>query len=181
MSSFYDKIEKYHSKQKKNIRKKFDFDKNYKYKFTKDKHNNHIIEVYNNDRLELKAKYEIIGLYNLINSVWYWAWNISSVNRALTKESQKVHELAKDIKDNYKKYLPDEADELHYISTNGNFFMTYDNIIKLIKLILYLSKSEWYLFLAHNKNDTTIQSQNAKNSDLQRMEYILLKQIIQFG
>lgn len=184
MNSFYNKIDSYHSKQKKNIKKKFDPNQNYKYKFTKDKQGNHIIEIYDDEnKIKLKAIYEIIGLYNLINSVWYWAWDISFVNRALTKESLKIKELAKDIKNNYKKYLPDEADQLYFVSTNGTFFITTENVTRLIKLLLYLSKGEWYLFIAHNKNDSMIQSQNLDNQNLdnQRIEYILLKKIIQFG
>jgi hypothetical protein len=181
ITSFYDKVEKYHASQKKNIKSKFNPDKNYKYKFSKDKHNNHIIEVFDDTTLKLKAKYEVIGMYNLSNSIWYWAWNISFINKGLTNESKKVRDFAKDIKENYKKYPSDEADQLHYVSTNGNFYISYDNVIRLIKLALYLSKGKWYLFLAHDKKNTTVQSQNAKNSNLQKMEYILIKEIIQFG
>lgn len=198
-NNFISKMNKYFDKKKieydnlfqsdnKNSRNKLNFF------FGKDKNNDYIVEIRKDNNLILKGHYEVIGIYNIQNSVWYWGWNLGSfIDRKLTKFSKKVKKFSNYIKDNQNKFNPQQADELYYKTRNGNFYTSSNNLLQLIKLSLYLSKGEWFLsickgnhistnFIDYSQNNTVCGSANEdKNIDntMARLEYIIIKDIIQ--
>ena len=189
ITSYMEKFNKYFEQNKIKVAKKFDPNKNYKYKFYKDNNNNHIVQLYDDNNLVIEATYDIAGIYNIYNSIWYWGWNIDTIDRQLVKRSKKVKGFAKYIKNHLGISLK-ERDKLYYWSSNGNFYTSTNNVLHLIKLILYLTKSVWYLPVCYGKdsfkpiicnsdhkiNDND--SKNINNKQIFRLEYILIKKII---
>lgn len=184
MSSFYKLVDKYYSDQMDIIGKYIDLNKEYKFEFTVDNTNNDIVELYYDNKLILKAKYCFIGVYNLINSVWFWAWNIDMLNKKLGQKSKIIKNLKKDLINNYNNYLSTEADELYFYSSNGNFYVSHENVIKLTKMMIYLAKGLWFFTICHNKNSNIsgncIYEKNADETEtIRRLEYIMITEILQ--
>ena len=185
-TSYIEKFNKYFEQNKEKIAKKFDPNKNYKYKFYKDNNNNHVVQLRDNDNLiVVEAIYDIAGIYNMYNSIWYWGWNIDTVDKQLIKRSEKVKEFAKYIKTHPEKFTHMERDKLYYWSNNGNFYTSTNNVLHLIKLILYLTKSIWYLPICYGKDsstqilcETNLLNKVNKQQKIARLEYILIKKII---
>ena len=183
--SFLVKINKYYNKNKKSIVGKYNPNENYSYKFTLDENNNSIVKLYKNKKPVLDAIYDIAGIYNLYNSVWYWGFNIDRVNRKLVERSKVIKKFPKYIKEHPSEFTNRTRDELLFRTNNGNFHTSIDNIKLLIKLILYLTKSIWYIPICYGKDDTTFVCNNnlKKNIDnkdfhIKRLEYILIKKLI---
>ena len=130
--------------------------------------------MYLNNKLKLKAEYCIAGLYNIPLSIWYWGWNIAFVNKQIIKPVLQIKEFSKVIMDNYKDFNKIEAEELYYVVSNNNFYISGDNINKVIKLTLYLTKAIWCFPVKYNnrKNDT---------GEMDKIEYILITKILQFN
>jgi len=176
-------IQKNFIDKEKKISKKFNYNKNYDYKISIDNQDNHIIELYNNDELIMKAEYELIGIYNIYNSIWYWAWNIQMVDHKLITESQKIKKFVNIIKDNFKKWDPKKAEEYNYICKNGNFYTTPNKLLMMVKLILYITNGIWYIPICHNKKNSICYELNNYNldaSEIKSVEYLLIKKIIYF-
>ena len=146
---------------KENISKKIDITKNYDYVFE-----NNIVELYLDDKLKLKAEYNIIGMYNIPMSVWYWGWNIAFVNKKLLESIKPIKAFETILNKDYAKFDKIEAEELHYLVSNDNFYVSGKNVDKIIKLALYLTKAIWYFPIK-------------KESD--KVEYILITKILQFS
>ncbi len=188
--SFLNKINKYYNKNKKNIVGKYKLNNgDYSYKFILDGNNNNIIKLYKNKKPVLDAIYDIAGIYNLYNSVWYWGFNIDRVNRKLVERSKVIKKFPKYIKEHPSEFTNRTRDELLFRTNNGNFHTSIDNIKLLIKLILYLTKSIWYIPICYGKDDTTFVCinnlkkninliSNNKNNHIERLEYILIKKFI---
>ncbi len=169
-------INEYYQKQKEKISKKYNPDKQYTYKFK-----NNIIELYNNSELIMKAEYELIGIYNIFNSIWYWAYNIEAVDRSLTKESEKIKDFAKTLLTDIKNYDKVEAEYYRFLSNNPNFYISSNKILKLVKLMLYVTKGEWYIPICEGKDNVTCTNNKInKNDTVKRIEYIMIKKIIYF-
>lgn len=177
-------INEYFIKRKNEINKIFDPDKNYNYKMYSG--DTHIIEIYDNNKMILKAEYDLIGIYNIFNSIWYWAWNIQFVDRSLAKNSEKVKKFAKELNDKYDDYLKNNKmkvlDNYYYICKNGNFYTSSDNILKMIKLMMYLTDGLWYIPICLGKDDVTcvVNEKDGYPSALKRMEYLMIKKVISF-
>jgi hypothetical protein len=170
MVDFAEKINNYYNMTKTNINKKIDINKNYDFNFVEENDMN-ILELYLDKKLKFRAEYNIVGLYNIPLSVWYWSWNIAFVNRNAIKEMvDKVKNFKKIIGDNYDNFDMKEAEELYYFFSNDNFYISAENIDKLMRIALYLTKGIWILPLNHKNNiDKT----------MNRIEYILITKIIQ--
>ena len=180
--SLSEKSQEYFNKMQTEIVKRFDPDKKYIYNLQKDHMDNNTIELYDeNKNFVLKAEYELIGIHNIFNSVWYWGWNIHLVDSALTKKSKNIKHISKDIKNNYSNYDPKEADEYYYITKNGNFYTSSDNIMKLVKLAMFINKGLWYIPICHGKDNTTctkINKNKDKDLSIKRVEYLMITKII---
>lgn len=164
---FYTNVNNYFNESKEQISKKIDINKNYEYVFNDNDVN--IVEIYLNDKLKLRAEYNIMGLYNIPLSMWYWSWDIAFVNKNLIKDVIKIKEFVNVIDKEYNKFDKIEAEELHYVISNGMFYISgdNDNIDKIIKLGLYLTKAIWYFPIKFEQMD--------------KIEYILITKILQFN
>ena len=151
------KINKY-SASKKNIQD----DYNLKFAYTD---NYDFVDIYINDKLFIRGLYDVLGCYNVINSIWIWSWSINQIEKYLyenVKHKAKILHgklLDGNITENTEKYL--------YYLGNDNFFISYKNIDNLLKFMLYMTKGEY--ILAHKVNDN-----NPKI-----IEFIVINKIIQ--
>ena len=152
-----------------------------------DSQGNHIIELINTKgKTVLKAQYDLIGFYNLSNSVWYWAWNIDLADKKLTKASIKMKEFPDYIKKNYKDFTPIEAEDYYFRTEMGNFYTNLENIHNLIKLTMYYMNSIWYIAVCSGKDGKSHTCDPNFNPELNkspiiRFEYYMIKKILQMG
>jgi hypothetical protein len=154
------KIEKLNNKQ------------NYEFTFSKN-NSDQIVEVYLDNKLIMKGEYCTLGLYNIQLSVWYWSWNLVFLNKKLTElPIKKIKNFINEINDNYKKFDSEEAELMHYLLSNDNFFISFNHIEKLIKLSLYLTKSIWYFPIKQNENGNV-----GSNNTIQ---YIMITKVLQY-
>lgn len=173
-------INKYYKKIEKDINQKFNYKKIYDFQFSKDKDDNAIIIISENDKTILKAYYRVLGLYNLYNNMWHWSYSIDLIDRKLTKDVDKIKDISDYVKNNYKEFDSKVADELYFRTSRDYFYTSPKNIINLVKLGLYVTKSLWYIPLCYGKDATTCVHDNIKKSDkYKRVEYIILDKIIQ--
>jgi hypothetical protein len=166
-SKFYNVCNDNHNKLKDIITKKIDITKTYEYAF-----NENIVEMYLDGKLKFKAEYNIMGMYNIPLSVWYWSWNIAFINKDLIKVMDPVKDFIKILDKDYAKFDRVEAEELQYMLSNGNFYISGKNIDKLFKMVLYLTKSIWYFPIRHNDKEKDVED---------KLEYILITKILQFS
>lgn len=157
---FLKNINKYYDKKKERISKLIDLTNEYNYKFGYDKNKKeHLLKVYDkNNNFVFQSSYEIVGLYNIGRSVWYWAYNISMIDKGLSNKSKKILELSKDILKNYEKYNSKEVDLYYYYSNNSNFMINLKNIPTLLKLGIYCMNGDWILPIKKRLDDESIDS-----------------------
>lgn len=113
----------------------------------------------------IKAEYDLIGVYNVDTSVWYWGWSLP-VNKLFHDSLKKIKEFPNYIKKNYERFNKKDAEEYLYMTSNNNMYISHKNIEKLIKLSLYLLKGESYVIVP-------------VNGDINRLEYLNIKRILQ--
>jgi len=175
----FSKINNYYQQQKEYMKKIINIKKIHRFKLMKDEYNNnYIIEIYYKDKLKLRAKYNVIGMYNIINSVWYWSWNISNIDKQLITNSLKIKEFSEELNNNYSKYNKTEIDELYYLTSNGNFYIDGDNIKKLIKIALFINKGIWYIPISINKNNEMDINEEINLDNILKIEYLIITEII---
>jgi len=163
----FKRINNYSNEALSNIKTKINVDSEFDYEFS-DEDDKHIVDIYLNDKLKLKAEYQIIGMYNIPLSIWYWGWNIAFVNKNTIVTFDNIQSFLDEVSN------PKEADELHYILTNGNFYISNENIKKIIDTTLFLKKGIWILPIKYKKDK--------KNTDMSdKIEYILITKILQYG
>lgn len=160
---------------KNKISKKIDLDNNYEFIF-KQENNIDIVEILLDEKLKIKAEYNILGLYNIPLSIWYWGWNISFINKKLTNKLEKVRKFKNILEENYVNFDSKTAEEIYYLLSNGNFYISSINIDKLIKLALYLSESIWYFPVKYINSET----QKTYIDLMDKTEYIIITKILQY-
>lgn len=177
-AKFYIGVNNYFNDLKEQISKKIDINQNYEYVFSDNDNNNNInvVEIYLNDKLKLKAEYNIVGLYNIPLSTWYWGWNIAFVNKNLIKNITKIKDFVNTIEKDYDKFNKIEAEELHYVLSNDNFYVSGDNLDKIIKIALYLTKAIWYFPIKYSDHNA-----QTNFEQMDKIEYILITKILQFN
>ncbi|ARF11156.1 hypothetical protein Klosneuvirus_1_13 [Klosneuvirus KNV1] len=170
--SFYKEVVDYYNKLTEEMSQKIDLKQNYNFNFVEEA-NKHIVEIYIDKKLKLKAEYNIVGLYNIPLSVWYWSWNIAFLNKTLFKELDKIKKFAESLDKNYNNFDSKEVEELHYLLANDNYYISSGNIERLIKIILYITKGLWIFPINHS---------DKKSAEyLDRVEYILITKILQIN
>lgn len=148
--------EEYYQKKKKEFSKYINPDKKYKIDFSD---NNNTASISVEGKLKLKVKYDIIGAYNISSSVWYWAWNITFIDKSLISNSLKVKNYYNNI--NEKKDTSHQLkDKLHYLLTNGNFYLSGKNLDKLLQLTTYIIQSHWILMVPPNTKSSFMDNEN---------------------
>lgn len=164
----YSKMEDYYKSQKELIKKKYDTEKNYTYQI-----NENIIELHDKDKLVLRAEYQLIGIYNIISSIWVWGWNIQFVNKNLISLSEKIKEFPEKLMK--EKNNSREIDDLYYITSNGNFYTSPNNVEKIAKFALHYLEGKWIFPICYGQNNVSCINQD---DNIKRMEYIMLTKII---
>jgi hypothetical protein len=168
---FSNKVEKNFNDKKKDMENIVNLDSLKKYNINYIKYDdksdiNNIVELSdpnNSDNSKkILATYKIAGYYNLVSSIWIWAW----INPFLEKNmSEKIKDyiqnknLSKEIKSDKKKEL------YNYFITEDTLFITGENIDEIIKFILFVSNGSWII------------SKKQENSN--NLEIIILDKIIQ--
>ncbi|CAH6421595.1 Hypothetical protein KVN_LOCUS366 [uncultured virus] len=184
---FSSEIDKFFETKKNYIDQFIDLDNNFDFKFSKNNNGKNIIEINDiNKKLILKAEFQVVGIYNLINSVWYWGSNIQFIDKNLVTS---VIEFKKKLKEkllndnNYIFENQKEKDEMFFYVSNENFFISPKNIMKLIKITLFYTKSIWFFTIYYGKdgNSCLIDSDKEKFETIKRLEYIIITKIIQIG
>lgn len=181
-SDYFLKVNKYFDRCENELGKKLSQNKNYKYIFSKDNNDEYIVEIYNNNKLILKSHYEVAGVYNVQNSVWYWGWNMDLIDRKLTVLSKHMKKFSAYIKENQSQFGFALADELYFKTKHGNFYTSTEKILPLIKVMMFLTKTLWYISICHGKDNTLCSTNDIKNDidkTITRLEYIVIKDILQ--
>lgn len=156
----------------------FDVKAPHSYVFSEDNNGKHTVELQDaNGKLVLKAEYSIIGTYNLFNNVWYWAWNIVFIDRQLAEGSEKVRAVGDEVKNNYKKLGRKEADELHYMATNGNFMCQVGNVEKVVDLGMFVMKSKGLVEIQYDAEDNVVQLME-KGTAIKRIEFLSVDKVV---
>ena len=142
-----------------------DEDINYKFHFTHTE-NQHLVDLFIKKKHILRAEYEVLGTYNLINSIWIWAWNTNQIEKKLTLYSSQIKSYSENLTEKNTNSNP-KIEELIYYGTTGSMFISYKNLEKFLK----------FCKIVINKNNIiphTIEPNNPKI-----IEYIIIKNIIQ--
>lgn len=173
ITSVYKQATEHYNKLSKEMNHKIEMNQDYEFNFIED-NGKHIIEVYSDKKLKLKAEYNVIGLYNIPFSMWYWSWNIAFLNKDLYEELNKIKQFNDKLNKDYDQFDPKEADELHYLLSNDNYYISSGSIEKLMKVVLYITNGLWIFPINHT---------NAQNvsEQLDRIEYILITKILQIS
>jgi hypothetical protein len=107
-----------------------------------------LIEISKNKNL-IRSEYQIIGFYNITNSIWTWVWNNPFIEKNLG--------INKDVLQNYVKKLINsktidqkELEELVYYTSNEAFYISFENIGRLLQFIMYNLQSA---MVVTKKND----------------------------
>ncbi len=167
-SKFYTKIDNYFKTIKDDMQKNLDIVKEYNYNFITE-NNVNIVEIISNGKIILRAEYCIIGLYNIGLSVWYWGWGLDFINRKFLDKLQVIKEFPKILEKDDKNFNNLELEELHFITSNNNFYCSSQNLDRIIRFALYMLKAIWYFPVKYSDNQ------------MDKIEYIALTKILQFS
>lgn len=146
--------------------KKFDLPDDYTLKFI-EVNDQKKVQVYSKKKLLFEGTYDIIGLFNVNSSVWYWGWAVDFVDRSLVERST---EIKKYIKKSFYEKKPTEKQEqaIYFYAKTGSFMTNVENVLFLIKLSLFILKGEWFLQYTHSEDDMNTVK-----------EFIIIKKIIE--
>jgi hypothetical protein len=176
-SKYYKKIDSFYKNAKNDIEKKLNIINEYSYNFTKE-NDRHVVEISHNDKIKLKAEYNTIGIYNIPLSFWYWSWSLPFVNKELLDKAEKIKSFSQKLEKekDFDKFTPEELEELHFITSNNNFYTTSENINRIIRFAMYVTNSIWYFPVKHSE-----QRSEKNNNQMEIIEYILITKVLQFN
>lgn len=161
------KIDAYYKKSKAEF-DKYGITDNYNIEVFKTPENNNIADVMRDEKQLLRIDYEVAGYYNLINSTWTWGHANPFIEKDITKSVDGLKKLKKVLLETNTKTLDTAHKELYiYFITNPVFFISRENIDKLIKFVIYYTDSKWMLMRKNNTKNPT------------HLEFILVKNILQ--
>lgn len=149
-------IEKYYE-AKKNIFLKYFVQNQYSLKFFYN-NNRHIIYI-NSKNINIKAEYEILGIYDTNNKYWTWSNSLPFIEKNLVKTSKHVRNYKNKIFD----FLVKNNKNIYHYLNDSSFQL--DNIDLLTKVMLYYSNGNW--IIVYN---------NVSNNNI--LEFILIKNIL---
>ena len=140
---------------------------NFSLKFYKLDDSKNIIDISdkNNGNLLMRCEYRVIGYFNISSSIWTWAWNNPFIEKSLCIDKDKFMELKQGIKKS--NINQKEMEEILYYLDDPAFYISFNNIDRLLKFIMYNIESPMILT---KKNDT-------KNPSV--IEIISVKEILQ--
>ncbi|MBA42458.1 MAG: hypothetical protein CMF62_00425 [Magnetococcales bacterium] len=164
-NSYLDKVERSYQNKKKQFNK-LNPKINYSFKFVTDTDKNRILVVSHNDKIVMKAEYDLIGIYNKDLNLWHYGYAIDYVDKKSTLKSKNIKKLQIDVEENYNNYDAIESETLHFYSSNPHLFTDSDNIPLIIKIMMFIMDSIWYISINYNKNESNL------------VEYISIRKII---
>ena len=138
MNNFIIKVNNYYQKRKNNIIKHLNPNIHYLVKY--DKENYDMVLIYNkkNNNLLHTAKYHNFGIYNTESNIFSWAY--------LLVKDKRLSILIKKVSDEIKKY------KLKFNVNTTNFKLNSEDLEEFIKIVLFLSKTNWFFELRINDN-----------------------------
>lgn len=166
-----DKFNKYYADSKKEFEKLISTSK-YNIKLYRN-NNVDLIDLFIGEKKILTADYEIIGYYNLINSMWRWGWSNPFVEKNLVTSET----IIKNINDTIYKSseLTDKEREIYlYFLNNPSFYIEKDNLDELLKMTFFYTKGKW--FITRKNKNKRIENSSSLPTEL---EFILIKNITQ--
>jgi hypothetical protein len=119
-----------------------------------------LIAKQNNNNL-FRSKYEHIGTFNNKSSFWYWAWASPFKSSASFQHFENTKQY---VLNKHSNWDNKEADYYRFLINYPSFFVTNDDLTKLLLLVLYTNKQCWYVHI----------------QDHHRTHLYLLTEIIQF-
>jgi|SRR3989338_7563001 len=126
-------------------------------KFNKD----NTVIISNKDGRSVKAEYKLIGIYDMVSSVFYWGYCLN-VNRTKTNFLKKIIDYPNEI---MKKNEVSNLDDAHYYYTkNPLFILDHKKLEDVIKLALYITNYDKYTLI---------------NIDERRIECLAIDNILQ--
>lgn len=153
----------------------------YNYVFETDSDDVPIVNVIdNNGKSILQAKYSVVGVYNPVTSIWNWGWACDFVNRKLIKHKSKIHKFASEIKENYDNFEKKDRkdiEELYFHTSNRNFYMNSKKIDLLMKFVLHITDTVWFLSISHKNKSITDENDE---HPVMYIEYILLNEVTKY-
>ena len=170
-SIFKEEVDNYYENALQIMKKKIDLSVNYDFKFSEE-NDSYIVELYKKDKLKLRAEYSVVGVYNIPLSVWYWAWNIAFINKSLIINQDNIKVFLNRLEQEYSSFDPVEAEDYYYLLNNPNFYISDENINKIIKLVLYLTKGLWVMPVKSIHNNINLGD---------KFEYIMITKILQYS
>lgn len=98
------------------------------------KNNENMIDILNKDKtIIFSGRYFCMGIYNNSTNMWHWAYNLDHIDKSTIIHLNKSKDMI--INDKY--------------FNKNDFKVSGKKINELIKYILYVTKSQWYLSLNH--------------------------------
>ncbi len=175
--TFYGRVDTIYKQRKLQMKKLYDLHKQYTCQLVQDANDTSIIILFDNSQSILRAEYELAGIYNPTNMIWYWGWNTDYHNRALTKTSEVTKQFAEYLRQhNTIKYS--EAEDLYFRVNNGNLYT--EDLLKMAKLSLYLTDSHWIIpIIRDNDRIITFQGDLSAVPKDGKIEILLIKRILQ--
>jgi hypothetical protein len=138
---------------------------NYDFKFRCTDEGEHLVDIFDNKRMVMRATYEVLGCYSIACSIWVWGWSIDQIEASLVEgvraDSKKCRVALLDGK-----VSKDVEGYLYYLS-NDTFFISYKNVDKLVKFGMYFTQSQFAL------------PRKVGGSKPKIIEFVLIKKIIQ--
>ncbi len=169
------KVTEYYESKKKKLKNHIDLDKMLNFNFVENKNGPNFVEILIDGNVIINAEYSLIGVYDTTISIWYWATDIAFVDKKLVEP---VYEIKRYL-DNFDKYggkFDKNIDNLHYILSNNNFYISGENIEIITRSSLYIAGGEW-IFPVKN-NDTFRDNLMQNMSD--KIVYVLITKILQY-
>jgi hypothetical protein len=128
-------------------------DNNDKYIIEISDENEKIINLFNNKRKLLTAKYQILGIFDKKCNFFIWAKYLPLINKSLIKIMKNIKSSNDEIKDIVSKNKYKDVEFLEiimYYLSNNMFIIDEYNIKMFLKYCIYISKCKGILI---NKND----------------------------
>lgn len=180
--TIFQEIDKFYKEKENSMQKKYNTSKNYMIKFEKNHQDQNYIYLFDKDKLILKAEYKLLGIYNLITFIWYWGFDITFVDKNLVDFQDDIHQFSEKLIEEYKKYDKKEADVLHYITSNRNFFVSPKNLKTVVNLGFKIVNGEFVFPVCYgSEGDACVYSEEQEGELLKRLEYIVITKIVHLG
>jgi len=175
MTDLEKNIKDYFIKQEENIKKIFNSDLIAKIHYNNLLEQPDIIELYDKDNnIIIKARYQEMGTFDTSQNIWVWSWDKIPMNKSLTLHSKLVKIKSKRLLDKVINCENQEScktlETYYYAAKKGNFYFN-DDIMKIIKYSLFVTKATWYLIIDHNLDNNV-----GKN----KLHYLFITSILNY-